>query len=71
MAAAFREHLVFQNNPGGTGTLELLDRTHNVMQITMPGIGIGNHRYRDAVRHAPRRVDHFAHAQKIQIRQTV
>ena len=71
MTAALGKHLVLQDDAGGARVFERLDAAHDVVQIAVTGVAVGNHRDRHALRHTPDRVGHLLHAQKIQIRQPI
>src|SRR5581483_2132181 len=71
MAAALGENLILEDDAGGAGALELLHAAHDVVQVAVTGVAVGDDRDRHAVRHAPHGVGHLLHAEEVQVRQAV
>ena len=70
VAAALGCDLIFQQDSGGTRSLELTDRAHDVMQIAVARVAVGHHRDGDSLGRAANGVGHFRQGQETDVRQS-
>ena len=59
VAATFRPHLVFEEQPGGAGAVIEFDGAQHVQRVAVTGVGVDQHRPRGQATDAPRRVGHL------------